>query len=81
METYWLIGSKSAYTSAFDQGPFAANEDERSGLNFHQATMFENSGQPVFHRQSSPETHTTPGRRASVILERCPFSGVQGSFE
>ena len=75
METYWLVGSKSAYASAFEQDPFANNEDERSAFNFPQQGVFENSGQPVFQRQSSPEGPITPVRRTSTVLERCPFSG------
>lgn len=75
METYWLVGSKSAYTAAFEHDPFSNNEEEREGFNFSQGGIFENNGQPVFHRQSSPEGHATPARRASTILERCPFSG------
>lgn len=81
METYWLMSSKSTYATKFDRDPFRTNEDERSGLNFQQTSMFENNAQPVFHRQSSPDDHPTSVRRGSPVFEKCPFSGAQGQFD
>ena len=86
METWWLIGPKSAYTSVLDQDPFNVSEDELSTPKFQQTNTFENTVPPAFRATTPPDSRTMPTQQPSVVKSnintrpsisggQCPFGG------
>ncbi|CAF3425569.1 unnamed protein product [Rotaria sp. Silwood1] len=81
VETYWLIGPKSEYTSAVEQDTFRLQDENRTTVSQHQATMYEtanksnpNNNQAADHSSPIKQPTNPQRRRGSIVSGNCPFS-------
>ena len=84
METYWLIGSKSAYTSVIGQDRYDMDDEDHGAPTFNSSNILEGNtartcNDPVADLSTpSPRKLSTVNginKRASSIIDQCPFSG------
>ncbi|CAF1002502.1 unnamed protein product [Rotaria sordida] len=82
VETYWLIGPKSDYTSAIEQDPFRYQDETHAAISQHQATMYETTTKSKLdvnpaadHSPSIKRSSNFQQRPGSTSSGSCPFSG------
>ncbi|CAF2423788.1 unnamed protein product [Rotaria sp. Silwood2] len=82
IETYWLIGPKTDYTSAIGQDALRLHDESHPTISQHQATMYETGNKPnanVIHAEDHSPPMKRPAnlqrRRGSIVSGNCPFSG------
>lgn len=87
METYWLLGPKTAYTRVIEQDSYDGGDEERTDAGYQHSNMFELPTVRAYN-QSGDGAQATALRKASVSSNsinkgvstnagQCPFSGLQ----